>query len=145
MKITKIDTYVVAMPWKNWLFVEVHTDEGVTGIGEATVNAFARTVEAAIRELECLIIGKDPFQPRRITEAIRRDIYSDGGQIHGCTAAAIETACFDIMGKALNTPLYNLIGGKYRDKIRTYANGWYRGARTPENFAACAKKAIALG
>jgi galactonate dehydratase len=145
MKIMKIDTYVVAMPWKNWLFVEVHTDEGITGIGEATVNAFARTVEAAIRELECLIIGKDPFQPRRITEAIRRDVYSDGGQIQGCTAAAIETACFDIMGKALNTPLYNLIGGKYRDKIRTYANGWYRGKRTPENFAACAKKALALG
>ena len=145
MKITKIDTYVVAMPWKNWLFVEVHTDEGITGIGEATVNAFARTVETAIRELECLVIGKDPFQPRRITESIRRDIYSDGGQIQGCTAAAIETACFDIMGKALNTPLYNLIGGKYRDKIRTYANGWYRGERTQENFADCAKKAVALG
>ena len=46
MKITEVKTYVVAMPWKNWLFVEVHTDEGITGIGEATVNAFARTVEA---------------------------------------------------------------------------------------------------
>jgi len=145
VKIEKIDTYVVAMPWKNWLFVEVHTDQGVSGIGEATVNAFARTVETAIRELECLVIGKDPFQPRRITEALRRDIYSDGGQIHGCTAAAIETACFDIMGKVLNTPLYNLIGGKYRDRIRTYANGWYRGERTTENFANCATHAVALG
>ena len=57
MKITKIDTYVVAMPWKNWLFVEVHTDEGISGIGEATVNAFARTVETAVRELEDIIIG----------------------------------------------------------------------------------------
>lgn len=145
MKITKIDTYVVAMPWKNWLFVEVHTDEGLTGIGEATVNAFARTVEAAIRELEDLIIGKDPFQPRRIVEALRRDLYTDGGQIQGCVAAAIETACFDIMGKALNTPLYNLIGGKYRGRIRTYANGWYRGERTPEHVASCATKAVALG
>jgi len=133
------------MPWKNWLFVEVHTDEGISGIGEATVNAFARTVEAAIRELESFFIGKDPFQPRRICEGMRRDVYTDGGQIQGCAAAAIETACFDIMGKALNTPLYNLIGGKYRDKIRTYANGWYRGERTPENFAKCAKEAIALG
>ena len=145
MKITKIDTYVVAMPWKNWLFVEVHTDEGLTGIGEATVNAFARTVEAGIRELESIIIGKDPFQPRRIIEGMRRDLYTDGGQIQGCAAAAIETACFDIMGKALNTPLYNLIGGKYRDRIRTYANGWYRGERTAENFAQCAKEAIAMG
>ena len=119
MKISKIDTYIVAIPWKNWLFVEVHTDDGLTGIGEATVNAFARTVEAAIRELESLVIGKDPFQPRRMTEALRRDIYTDGGQAHGCAAAAIETACFDIMGKALNTPLYNLIGGKYRDRMRT--------------------------
>ena len=116
MKITRIETYVVGMPWKNWLFVEVHTDEGITGIGEATVNAFARTVEAAIRELEEIIIGSDPFQPRRIIEALRRDLYTDGGQIQGCAAAAIETACFDIMGKALNTPLYNLIGGKYRSQ-----------------------------
>ena len=145
MKIVKVDTYVVAMPWKNWLFVEVHTDDGISGIGEATVNAFARTVETAIRELESLIIGMDPFQPRRITEGMRRDIYSDGGQVQGCAIAAIETACFDIMGKALGTPLYNLIGGKYRDRIRTYANGWYRGERTADNFAACAREAVALG
>jgi len=145
MRIAEIDTYVVGVPWKNWLFVEVRTDEGITGIGEATVNAFARTVEAAIRELESIIIGKDPFQPRRITEGMRRDLYTDGGQIHACAAAAIETACFDIMGKALDTPLYNLIGGKYRDRIRTYANGWYRGERTPENFAKCAVGAVALG
>ena len=123
------------MPWKNWLLVEVHTDEGISGIGEATVNAFARTVETAIHELDPFVIGKDPFKPRRICEGMRRDVYTDGGQIQGCAIAAIETACFDIMGKALNTPLYNLIGGKYRDKIRTYANGWYRGERTPENFA----------
>ena len=145
MKIVKIDTYVVAMPWKNWLLVEVHTDEGISGIGEATVNAFARTVETAIRELESLIIGKDPFQPRRIAEGMRRDVYTDGGQVQGCAIAAIETACFDIMGKALGTPLYNLIGGKYRDRIRTYANGWYRGERTPENFAACAREVVGLG
>jgi len=145
MKITKIDTFVIAMPWKNWLFVEVHTDEGITGVGEATVNAFARTVEAGIRELEDLIIGQNPFSPRRITEAIRRDLYTDGGQVQGCVAAAIEVACFDIMGKALNTPIYNLIGGKYRDRIRTYANGWYRGERTPENFAKCAVEAVAKG
>lgn len=105
MKITKIDTYIVAMPWKNWLFVEVHTDDGITGVGEATVNAFARTVEAGIRELEALIIGKDPLSPRRITESLRRDLYTDGGQVHGCITAAIEVACFDIMGKALNTPI----------------------------------------
>ncbi len=145
MKITKIDTFVVAMPWKNWLFVEVGTDEGITGVGEATVNAFARTVEAAVHELDCIVLGKDPFQPRRITEGMRRDLYTDGGQIQGCAVAAIETACFDIMGKALGTPLYNLIGGKYRDRIRTYANGWYRGERTPENFANCAREAVALG
>ena len=145
MKITKVDTFVVAMPWKNWLFIEVHTDEGITGVSEATLNAFARTIEAGIREQESLIIGKDPFSPRRITESIRRDLYSDGGQAHGCICAAVEVACFDIMGKALGTPVYNLLGGKYRDRISTYANGWYRGARTPDNVAKCAKEAVALG
>src|SRR5664280_2202112 len=100
MKITKVTTVIAGNPWKNWLFAIVETDEGLTGVGEGTLNAFARTVEAAIHELSQQYIGLDPFQPALIAQRMTRDVYSDGGQIHRCAVGAIEIACWDIMGKA---------------------------------------------
>lgn len=145
MKITDIETFIVGNPWKNWLFTIVHTDEGIHGIGEGTLNGFAKTVEAAIHELKHLVIGMDPFDVETITLKMVRDVYSDGGQIQGSALAAIETACWDIMGKAVNKPVYQLLGGKCHDKLRCYANGWYRGERTPENFYEQAKKVVGRG
>jgi galactonate dehydratase len=139
MKIKNIETFIVGNPWRNWLFARVHTDEGVYGIGEGTLNCFAKTVEAAIHELEHLVIGMDPFDVETISLKLFRDVFSDGGQIHGAALAAIETACWDIMGKVTGQPLYKLLGGKCHDKIRVYANGWYRGPRTPEFFYERAK------
>lgn len=135
MKITAIETYIAGNPWKNWLFAKVITDEGIYGVGEGTLNYFGRTVETAIHELKPLILGMDPFQIEVITQRIVRDIYSDGGQVHMCAVAAIEIACWDIMGKACNQPIYNLMGGRCHERLRAYANGWYRGPRTPESFA----------
>jgi galactonate dehydratase len=127
MKITDVHTYIVGNAWKNWLFVRVDTDEGISGIGEGTLNAFAKTVEAAIHELKHLVIGMSPFDVETISLKMIRDVYSDGGQIQGSALAAIETACWDIIGKATGQPVYKLLGGKCHDKLRCYANGWYRG------------------
>jgi galactonate dehydratase len=145
MKITAIETYIAGNPWKNWLFARVLTDEGLYGIGEGTVNHFARTVEAAIHELEHLVVGLDPFQIELITQRLVRDVYTDGAQIHMCAVAAIEIACWDIIGKACNQPVYNLLGGRCRDRLRAYANGWYRGPRTPESFAEKAREVVRRG
>lgn len=145
MKITDIQTYIVGNPWKNWLFVTVHTDEGISGLGEGTLNGFAKTVEAAIHELKHLVLGRDPFDVETIGLRLFRDVYSDGGQIQGSALAAIETACWDIMGKATGKPLYKLLGGKCHDQLRCYANGWYRGPRTPENFYEKAKIVMSKG
>ncbi|MBP1988432.1 mandelate racemase/muconate lactonizing enzyme family protein [Paenibacillus eucommiae] len=145
MKIIDITTHILGNPWKNWLFVQVQTDEGIVGLGEGTLNGFAKTVEAAIHELKHLVIGMDPFDVETIGLKLFRDVYSDGGQIQGSALAAIETACWDIMGKALNKPIYKLIGGRCHEKLRCYANGWYRGARTPENFHELAKLVTAKG
>ncbi|RAV20930.1 mandelate racemase/muconate lactonizing enzyme family protein [Paenibacillus contaminans] len=145
LKIVDIETYIVGNPWKNWLFVKVRTDEGIEGIGEGTLNGFAKTVEAAVHELKHLVIGMDPFDVETIGLRLFRDVYSDGGQIQGSTLAAIETACWDIMGKATGKPIYKLLGGRCHDKLRCYANGWYRGARTPENFYEKAKQVVAKG
>lgn len=135
MKISGIETYIAGNPWKNWLFVKVTTDEGIHGIGEGTLNGFARTVEAAVHELSQLAIGMDPFDVETLSLRLFRDVYSDGGQIQGSALAAIETACWDIMGKVTGQPLYKLLGGRCHDRLRVYANGWYRGPRTPESFA----------
>jgi galactonate dehydratase len=145
MKITSIETHIAGNPWKNWMFVVLRTDEGIHGVGEGTLNGFAKTTEAAVREMQQLVIGRDPFNTEALTLALTRDFYSDGGQIHRAAAAAIEMACLDIKGKALGVPVWQLLGGKVRERIRAYANGWYRGERTPESFAAEAKKVVRDG
>src|SRR5260221_168927 len=139
MRIAKIETFIAGNPWKNWLFTKVLTDEGVYGVGEGTLNYFGKTVEAAIHELTPLVLGMDPFQVEIMSQRLIRDVYSDGGQIHMCAVAAIEIACWDIIGKATNQPVYNLWGGRCHQKLRAYANGWYRGPRTPESFGEKAK------
>jgi hypothetical protein len=145
MKIRDIKTYLVGNPWKNWLFVQVETDEGVHGIGEGTLGHLSRTVEAAIHELKPLILGLEVFQIEMMLRRLGRDIYSDGGQIQMCAVSAIEIACWDIIGKALGQPIYNLLGGRCHKKIRAHPNGWYRCPRTPEDFAKAAKEVVRLG
>ena len=122
MKITGITPHVVGNSWKDWLLVRVDTDEGIHGVGEGTVNVFARTVEAAILELEERIAGHDPFDIEALLLAMQRDVYTDGGQVHGAAVAAVEIACWDIMGKALDLPVYKLLGGRLRDRVRAYAS-----------------------
>jgi galactonate dehydratase len=139
MRIREIETFIAGNPWKNWLFTRVLTDDGLYGIGEGTLNYFARTVETAIHELKPFILGMDPFQVETILQRLTRDVYGDGAQIHMCAVSAIEIALWDIIGKACNQPIYNLWGGRCHEKLRAYANGWYRGPRTPESFAAKAK------
>lgn len=145
MKISAIETYIAGNPWKNWVFARVLTDEGVYGIGEGTLNGFGKTVEAAIHELKPFAIGMDPFQIETISQRLIRDVYSEGGQIHMCAVAAIEIACWDIIGKVCKQPIYNLFGGRCHEKLRAYANGWYRGPRTPESFGEKAKDVARRG
>ncbi|MEO8660840.1 MAG: mandelate racemase/muconate lactonizing enzyme family protein [Bryobacteraceae bacterium] len=145
MKITGVETYIAGNPWKNWLFARVLTDEGIHGVGEGTLNYFSRTVETAIHELKPLILGIDPFQVEVLSQKLIRDVYTDGAQIQMCAVAAIEMACWDIIGKVCGQPVYNLWGGRCHDKLRAYANGWYRGPRTPEDFAARATVVAARG
>jgi galactonate dehydratase len=145
VRITGVKTLIAGNPWKNWLFTVVETDEGISGIGEGSLMAFARTVETAIHELRPSYIGQDPFQPALIVQRMTRDVYTDGGQIHRCAVAAIEMACWDIMGKATGRPVADLLGGRCHHKLRAYANGWYRGPRTPEAFAERARDVVARG
>jgi galactonate dehydratase len=145
MRITDIETYLVGNPWKNWLFVKVNTDEGIYGIGEGSLGHLSKTVETAIHEMKGFIAGLEVFQTEMLVNRLNRHIYADGGQIKMCAISALEIACWDAIGKAVNQPVYNLIGGRCRDRIRAYANAWYKNERTPEAFAASAKIVVAMG
>ena len=145
MKISRLATYIVGNPWKNWVFVRVETDEGFHGVGEGTVMFFAKTVEAAIHELSPFVIGMDPMEVETISQRLTRDTYADGGHIQMCALAAIEIACWDIIGKVVKQPIYNLWGGRCREKLRAYANGWYRGPRTQKSFAEKAAEVVRRG
>jgi galactonate dehydratase len=145
MKITSIDVITVSAGWKNWLFVKVHTDAGVYGIGEGTLNGFIKTTETAIRELEHLAIGQDPRQVNALSKRLLESVSLDGGHIHRTAIAAIEIASWDILGKSLGVPIYQLLGGKVRESVLGYANGWYRTERTPEHFVKAAEPVWARG
>ena len=145
MKITNVTTYIVGNAWKNWVFTRVDTDAGLHGIGEATLNGFAKTVETAIHELKQFVIGQDPFDVENHSLRLFREVYSDGGQIQGAALAGIEFACWDIMGKATGQPAYKLMGGRCHERLRVYANGWYRGPREPQSFHDKAKDVVARG
>lgn len=145
MKIVDIETYVVGAGWKNWLFVRVLTDEGIYGVGEATLNGFALTCEAAVSELKTLVIGFDPREVRHNVKVLFDQVSNDGGEVHHAAVAGIEEACWDILGKSLGVPVYQLLGGKVRDWVDCYANGWYRAERSADSFASMAHKAVNQG
>ncbi len=145
MKIRSVETITVSVGWKNWLFVRIHTDQGLYGIGEGTLNGFIRTTEAAVRELEHLVIGQDPRNVNALAKRLMESVSLDGGHIHRTAVAAIEVACWDILGKSLGVPIYQLLGGKVRESILCYANGWYRTERSAESFAKAADKVVEKG
>src|ERR1700730_13702549 len=115
MKITSIETYAVGATWKNWLLVRVHTDEGVYGVGEGTLNGFTKTIDAALRELSQLVIGQDPRNVNSLAKRMFDSVSNDGGHIHRTAIAIVEVACWDIIGKMLGVPVYQLLGGKMRN------------------------------
>ncbi len=145
MKIVDIETFPVGAGWKNWLFVRVHTDDGLHGTGEATLNGFTKTCEAAVHELKELVLGSDPRQVRANAAALYQRVSNEGGHVHRAAIAGIEVACWDILGKSLGVPVHQLLGGRVRETVNCYANGWYRTERTPDSFATAAAAALARG
>jgi len=145
MKITKLKTFVVDAARANYVFLKIYTDDGVTGVGEGTIEMGEKTLMARIMEMEPYLLGKDPFQIDLHLQTLLRDSYWRTGVYNRSALAAIDGALLDIKGKALGVPAYDLLGGKQRDSIRCYANGWFAGAKTPDDFAALAKQTVERG
>src|SRR5437660_3269776 len=133
LKITKLETYLVQ---PRWLFLKVHTNAGIVGLGEPVVEGRAETVQTAVKELESYLIGKDPRQVVHHWQAIYRHAFYRGGPVLTSALSGIDMALWDIKGKSLGVPIYELLGGPTRSKVRVYEH-----VRT----AADIEKAIAAG
>jgi galactonate dehydratase len=146
MKITKVTPLVLGSAWRNLTFVKVETDEGLTGVGEARVLNRTDAVLGYLSEaVPRYVLGHDPFEIERLAQEMFRGDFGRAGEIVMTAMALVEIACWDIIGKALNQPVYRLLGGAVREKIKAYANGWYTVERTPQEFYTAAKQAVAKG
>ena len=145
MKVTDIKTFTVDCFRTNWVFVKVYTDEGIDGVGEATLEYKEKALLGAVEHIKEYLVGQDPRDIERHYHDIYRDAYWRGGAVLMSALSAVETALWDILGKSLNVPVYRLLGGKIRDKVRIYVNGWFAGAKTPAEFAEKARIAIKRG
>jgi galactonate dehydratase len=146
MKITGVRTHVLGTPWRNLTIVEVFTDEGISGLGEVRMLGHTDALLGYLTEaVPRHVIGSDPFDVESLAHRMTRHDYARLDEIGMSALATIEIACWDIKGKALGVPVYQLLGGAVRDRVLAYANGWYQVERTPEEFHAAAGKVVARG
>jgi galactonate dehydratase len=150
LKVTGCRIYIVTIGGRSPVLAQLLTDQGVTGVGDAALayGTGAASAAAMIKELfQQFVVGKDPFT----IEAIWSDMYDHtfwakgGGAIIFAGISAIEQALWDIKGKCLGVPVYEMLGGKMRDKVRVYANGWSFRCVKPEDFARESERVVKDG
>jgi galactonate dehydratase len=148
MKIIAVKHYTLHPGWrKNLVFVKVETDEGVHGWGEA-YSQYDRdaAVSAQIEALARYCVGRSPFDIKHFTQTAFDDFAARRGSLElYCAVSGIEQALWDIVGKLCGQPVYNLLGGRYRNRIRVYANGWSYGLKEPADYARAAERVVAQG
>ena len=136
MRIVEVVTTVVGAPWRELTFVELVADDGRRGLGEVRMVNKTDTLVACIAELaDRHVVGADPFDRETLAFNIQRAEYSRPGEVTQSALAAFDVACWDLVGQELNVPLWKLLGGRYRDRVRAYANGWYQTDREPAALA----------
>jgi galactonate dehydratase len=146
MKITRVTPLVLGTAWRNLTFLKVETDDGLVGVGETrALNKDDALIGYLNEAVPRYVIGADPFNVEGLLQAMFRSDYGRAGEIVMTGIALVEIACWDLVGKALNQPVYRLLGGAVRERIPAYANGWYTVERTPEEFHAAAQRAVARG
>ncbi len=130
MKVTKLTTYRLA---PRWMFLKIETDEGVSGWGEPVIEGRARSVEAAVNELSEYVVGQDPSRINDIWQTLYRGGFYRGGPVLMSAIAGIDQALWDIKGKVLDAPVYQLLGGLVRDRMKMYS--WVGGDRPSDVIA----------
>ena len=137
MKITSARTTVVGTPWRELVFLELETDTGLVGTSEVRMVSRTDTLMACLDELAPRhVIGTDPFDVERLAWNIQRAEYDRPGEVSQSALASFDVACWDIIGQSLGVPVWKLLGGKFRDRVPAYANGWYQAERDANAIAA---------
>ena len=132
MKITNVTPMTMGTDWRNITFVKVETDEGLVGVADARVLNRTEAVIGYLKEaVPRYVLGHDPFDIEQLVHRMYLEDFGRAGELVMTGIALIEIACWDIMGQALGQPVYRLLGGAVRDKVKAYANGWYTVERTP--------------
>lgn len=160
MKIVDVKTYIVGTPPPhrgelNWVFLKLVTDEGIEGWGECNFPRWREyTLVQLVKELsKRFVIGQDPFDIEKIWEGLYQSsgarpshVFQHPGTLTGQVMGGVEMACWDIVGKALNQPIYRLLGGKRNEKLRayTYLYGWAAG-HPPEEAGPAAVELVEQG
>jgi galactonate dehydratase len=147
MKITRLRTFVLGSGWRNLILLRLETDQpGLYGIGEATVQWGDEGMLGYLVSLEKrYLLGQDPRDIEALWERVYRNEYWRKDFFVCSALGGVEMACWDILGKSLGVPVWRLLGGKFRDKIRAYANGWYQVERTPDAIAKRAQEVLNMG
>ncbi len=145
MKIVRLESFLANAGLRNYLFVRLTTDTGLTGVGEASLEWQERAVQALLHDwVEPRVLGRHPFDIEGIAGGLIRDQYQGGSTV--LTAiSGVEIALWDLVGKACGQPVYRLLGGRCHERILSYANGWYGGARTPADYAERARECVRRG
>jgi len=139
VRITKLETFLVK---PRWLFLRMHTDEGLVGLGEPILEGRALTVAQAVAELEPYLLDKDPTRVVHHWQAMYKHAFYRGGPILTSALSGVEHALWDLTGKAAGMPIYRLLGGPLRDRIKVYG---HCGGHTPEEAALSARESVDKG
>jgi galactonate dehydratase len=142
VKITNVKTALMGVQRQSWLFVTVETDEGIAGVGEASLEGKEKTVETAVHEYARYLVGRDPARITHHWQALYRHGFWRGGVVLNSALSGLEQALWDIKGKTLGVPVYDLLGGRTRDRVRVYT---HCGGPTPEAAAERALELVAEG
>jgi galactonate dehydratase len=143
MKIASVEPLVVDVGSRNWLFVVVETDEGLSGVGEGSLPGHPLAVAAAVQEYREYLVGEDPARIQHLWQVMYRQPFFRSGAVVLSAMSAVEQALWDIKGKVAGLPVYDLLGGRCHDRIKLYANG--PGGGTLEELADSARSLVERG
>jgi len=146
MKIAELSFHVLGTPWRDLSYVVLRTNDGIVGVGETRMLSHTEALRGYLAEATPNhILGSDPFDIESLVNRMKYGDYGRSGEIVMSGIACVEMACWDIVGKVLEQPIWRLLGGKVRDSIKAYANGWYTVERQADEFHAAASKVRARG
>ncbi len=146
MIITDLTPLVLGTPWRNLVFLKLETDEGLVGVSEArSVNRTEAVLAYLAAAKGKYVLGSDPMEIEKLVHRMFVGDFARVADIAGMGIALVEIACWDLVGKALDQPVYRLLGGAVRDRIKAYANGWYTVERTPQEFHVAARRVVDRG